>query len=324
MKKNLLFLAMLGVGVTSLAQTTLTSSNLNPQAGESFTDNQCNYQSPGSAGANQTWDFSTLTSTGSQSTSYSATSVAGANLKADYGSSQAYILYNSSGQEMLQADNGSTVITYSDGEMLFQFPMAYGTTVTDDFRATFTSNGFPAVREGSNQQEADAYGTLILPGQTISDVIRIHYTQDYSDTIDIGTPYVVDYQTDIYIWYRAGYHSHLLSFTSYNFGGQTGSYGIYTNTTTVGTEAISGIDKVTILGNPVKDVINFQVEATTQKTINYSLYDALGQNVYLTNTSEISNGINSYSIDVNSLPSGMYALKISDNESAINKLIIIE
>src|SRR6186713_1558834 len=57
----LLFLLVLGCCCGTFAQPVLTGAD-NPQAGDVFTYHTCVVSSPGSAGANVTWDFSTAAS----------------------------------------------------------------------------------------------------------------------------------------------------------------------------------------------------------------------------------------------------------------------
>jgi len=64
--KKITFLSMFIVLLISgriIAQPTLTAATNNPIATDVFTQHQTAYTAPGAAGANVTWNFSTLTST---------------------------------------------------------------------------------------------------------------------------------------------------------------------------------------------------------------------------------------------------------------------
>lgn len=327
MKKILLFVFATGFSMANFAQTTINGSDVNPNVGDSYTDNSANYMSPGNAGANQTWDLSTLTSSATMTTNVTASTTNGANMQIDNGTgNMVYENINSSAQEIMAiySAGNNVMISYTNGEKVFQFPFTYNATYSDSFRATFTTNGYPAVRAGNGIGTVDGYGTLILPNQTITDVVRVNYQQDYYDTIDIGTPYIIHYTTNNYYWFRAGTHFVLATISDANYGGQTSQYAIYTNATNVGIATIEGVEGITILGNPVQSQLNFLVEANDSKEIEYSLVDLSGQVVYQTNTTTVLPGSNQLSINTDNLAKGMYALKISNGDAFISKLIVKE
>lgn len=327
MKKNLLFVLAISMSIANTAQTTINGSDVNPSVGDSYTDNNTNYMSPGNAGANQTWDLSSLSSSGTTTSTISASTTNGANMLIDNGTGNlVYENISSAAQEIkaIYSAGNNVTITYSNGEKVFQFPFTYNATYSDSFRATFTTNGYPAVRSGNGMGTVDGYGTLILPNQTITDVVRVNYQQDYYDTIDIGSPYIIHYTTNNYYWFRAGTHFVLATLSDANFGGQTSQYGLYTNAINVGIPRIEGVKGINILGNPVQSQLNFTIEANDSKEIEYSLVDLSGQVVYQTNTTTVLPGSNRLSINTDNLAKGMYALKISNGDNFISKLIIKE
>lgn len=325
MKKTLQLTVLSLLSVSMTAQVTINGADINPSVGNAITDNTSAYSSPGNAGANQTWDFSSLTSTGTSTTNINASSTNGANMVFSSASADAHYSITSSSQEIKEIFASSTTITYSNGEKVLQFPLAFNASYSDTFRATFMSGGlYPAVRAGYNTLEVDGYGTLILPSQTITDVVRVHLQQDYADTIDIGTPYIIAYTSDIYIWYKAGFKSALLGMTSFDAGGQVSSYGTYTNATNVGIDRIEGVEEVKILGNPVIENLNFSIETNTSLDVDYQLVDLSGSVVYSSNSASLTSGTNVLTISTDNLAAGVYALKITSGESAISKLIIRE
>lgn len=324
MKKILLFsLSLIGY-LTNFAQPTINGIDINPVAGESFTDNNTAYTSPGTAGANQTWDLSSLTSNGTTTTTVSSTTVNAANTHFSSTNGDSYMNINSSAQEIIEINASNIIFTYTDGEKIIQFPLSYNTTYTDSFRATFTSGTYPAVRSGNCIGTVDGYGTLILPNQTITDVIRINYQQDYYDTIDLGSPFIIHYISNVYTWYKAGSHFPIASLSNLESGGQTTEYGAYTNETNLSVSKIDEINEVHLLGNPFQSILSFTVDANASKEIEYSIVDLSGQVVYQSNTTTILPGKNKLSINTENLSKGVYALKISNGFNFISKLIIKE
>jgi hypothetical protein len=325
MKKTLRLTIYTLFSVTAFAQGPIISSDLNPSPGLTYTDNQTTYMAPGSAGANQTWDFSSLTSSGTMTSNVSAATNNGANMLLDNGSSQSYYSFTSTEQELKEVIASGTTITYSNGEKTLQFPLSYNATYSDTFKANFLSNGtYPAVRSGSNTFTVDGYGTLILPNQTVNDVIRIRFQQDYSDTIDIGYPYILNYTSDIYIWYKAGFKSPVLSIVNFVGAGTTSDYGFYTNANNVSIDEVKNIEDVKIYGNPFTDLLTFSVEATKPLEIVYQITDMSGQVVYSSINATLHNGSNKFTIPTNNLKSGAYALKIMNGNQAISKILIRE
>src|SRR5258708_2319670 len=153
MKKNLQLLAFIFILVASLnsfAQPTITATGLNAVIGDQFTSNTAAWMSPGNAGANQTWDLSTLvagttttvTAVATAATPY-ATSFPNANL-ATYDGNTTYGYYKTSStswQNMgaVVYTTATTIIPYYDTEDLFHYPFTYNSTFTDPWSATFTS-----------------------------------------------------------------------------------------------------------------------------------------------------------------------------------------
>jgi len=325
MKKKLQASLLCLISISAMSQVTINGSDVNPSVGNSITDNSTTYASPGNAGANQTWDFSTLTSGGTSSTTITASTTNGANMKFSTSSADAHYSVTSSEQEIKEIFASSTTITYSNGEKVLQFPLAYNASYSDTFRATFMSGGiYPAVRAGSNTLLVDGYGTLMLPSQTISDVVRVRLQQDYADTIDIGTPYIINYTSDIYIWYKAGFKSPVLSMTTFDGGGTVSSYGAYTNAVDVGIDKIEGVEELKILGNPFTENLKFSIQTTSELPIDYQIVDISGSVIYASNSATLLNGENVLTIPTTELSTGVYALKITSGSSTISKLIIRE
>src|ERR1051326_3099027 len=109
MKKIYLFIALPVLCYLPVnAQPTLTGANTNPTIGQSFTDQMVNWQSQGNSGANVTWNFSSLSSTGTSTltwidpatTPYNS-NFTGANLANGTGSSDAYYTANSSSYSLI-------------------------------------------------------------------------------------------------------------------------------------------------------------------------------------------------------------------------------
>src|SRR5687767_6662699 len=126
MKKNTLLISfsLLLLSIySSKTQPVLTATGINPVIGNTFTSNSTNYVSPGSPGANQTWDLSSMLA-GSPTV---GTAIAPASTPYASSFPMAIIAYNSSGiYQYLKASStafsnagaalSGLVIAYSDME----------------------------------------------------------------------------------------------------------------------------------------------------------------------------------------------------------------
>jgi len=327
MKKQLQITLLSLVSITAFSQTTINGSDVNPSIGESYTSNTCAYQNPGAAGANQTWDFSNLVSTGTYSYNIAASSLNGSNMAfitSGGGSANSHAKIDASGHEQLVIITTNSTFTYSDGEMMKQYPLAYNNTYNDTFKASFVANNIPSTRTGTNTLTVDGYGTLILPGQTISDVIRYKFEETYIDSLDLGggNYYEINYSSENYYWYKAGNKESILAFSSLIVPGQTVESGFYTALTNVGIYQIDGIDEISILGNPFISDLNFSISTKKDIEIYYELVDLSGSIVYSSNQANLSPGVNTLKLSTENLAKGVYALKIRKGENTMTKLVI--
>ncbi len=255
MRKLYISLFSLTIAGISFGQVTLTGADLNGNIGESYDYVQSTYTSPGSAGAGQTWDISTVSTQATGTIDY--TSPPGtfpqANLSQDDPTGGASIYWDQSaaGQYIWGMDAGGTVITYSNDMTYFEYPLTMGTNGTDDHLATFTSGGFPFTRAGNTTWDCDGYGTLITPNGTYNDVLRVYLTQIYTDTYSGGT---LDYDVQIYIWFKAGIHYPVAGMTTFTTFQGTTQYGTYL-TGNVGLNEENN-NTFSVFPNPATDFVN--------------------------------------------------------------------
>ena len=159
------------------AQVTITYADLDPNGvvSDMFVITDPGTAVPPTAGANQTWDLSSITlqnigtlAFGSAvGTPYAATYptanwVWGQTLTG-VGTNYYYLLINTSAIEVVARDVPSSPVNYSDPSRVMQFPWAYNTSFTDPYVA----NGNPSTVTWTYT----GHGTLILPNETYTDVV---------------------------------------------------------------------------------------------------------------------------------------------------------
>lgn len=337
MKKTLLC-SMIGslalMCSVSLAQPVLTATGINPVIGESFTLFNTGYVSPGNSGANQTWDLSSMTGTSgglstivAPSSTTNGASFPNANIAWNNttGGSDSYFKTSSTALQNYGVSNSSVLMPYSNPEDVLHFPFAYTNTFSDTWATQFVSGGYTFYRTGTTTVTADGYGTLVTPLTTYTNVMRIHYVQVYQDSAYVGTPYIITYNNDQYMWYKEGAHVQIASvytLTSSAGGPYTG--GGYV-TGSVGIDNLSDIiSSSDLYPNPASDKITVDFTLTLAQKVDIRLFDIVGQQVDIIQAVDGIQGKNTIPIDVADLSKGVYFLQIGLNgNKSVNKSFVI-
>ena len=343
MKKNLLSI-LTAITISSsvaIAQPTLTPSNTNPVIGDIFTVQSYSYISSGGSGANQTWNFSSVTQTTNAAVVYTISAVSASNTATFPSANQqlnatglaGFSSVSSGSVQNYGSKQGTVSIVYSNPEDQMHYPFTMGNSYTDPFNATFTSAGYNYVRRGSTSLNADAYGTLQLPGGTFSNVLRVHFVQNYQDSTffaGLGS-YVVTYVNDEYMWYLP--NNHMPIFSTYSltstipFSGPTTTMGSNKLTTILSgiNELESSISSLNFYPNPSSSGI-LNLDLNLNETLKYEvvIIDNLGREVFKSAPENGFSGYNFKTFDISKLASGLYNFEIvSGNVPLITKKIII-
>jgi hypothetical protein len=125
-----------------------------------------------------------------------------------------------------------------------------------------------------------------------------------------------------------GYGGAFSTATCYNLLVQTSSVnfardGVLPTTNSKPTNDVALLEQLTLFPNPAKDEVNVRFVATQSGAYDVSLYDATGKTI-LTQKAQFSEGENTASLDVMSLPRGLYVLKVSNGEELFSQKVIIE
>ncbi len=213
--KHTLLLFVIFLYVLADAQPTI-NSNVIPSLG--FTSRYVkagtaavNSFNAGASGANITWNFATLDTSGGSATQrtvlpdttplYSdfpgvvniAQEVNGGLLGNVYG----YAYLDNSKYEYYGTENISVVQIYSDPEKQLIFPFTYNSQFSDDFKSANN------VYVGTTDVRGDAYGTLKLPTGTYPNVLRVKTIENYYTFIDGDiTEDTLHYEGIYYRWYQ--------------------------------------------------------------------------------------------------------------------------
>lgn len=322
MKKNLLhsILGLALVSTTALAQPVLTASGVNPVVGDLYTLNYGNYVSPGSAGANQTWNLSTMTP--SSTITYTVGTVASApnssvfnassNMQMTDGSNYQYLNISSTAYQSSGDQTNMSNIVYTNNEDILHYPFNMGNTFTDSWAATFSVSTYAFNRTGNTTVTYDGYGTLNLPTGSFTNVMRVHVVESYTDASQAAT---LNYVNDEYIWLVNNHHQPIAGVTSLTFvtgaNTNTAQSGFYSSnvatSTSIKTFGNDAASLVNVFPNPATETVSFSLRngLSVQQV---SLFDQLG-NLVLSQKAELSgNGTTTLRLD--GFSSGIYIARI--------------
>jgi hypothetical protein len=335
MKKNLpLFILFSGMSFRLISQPTITSTGINPVIGESFTGYSATYINPGNSGASQTWDFSSMSVQSSlnsacvaPSSTANGSSFPNSNLCFSNSNSTFSYLKTTSTYWQNYGTVSSVVMAYSNPEDFMHYPFTYNDNFTDTWAASFISGGYTFYRSGSTTVTADGYGTLITPAGTYTNVLRVHFYQDYQDSTDLGGfPYLIYYQNDQYIWYKEGVHNSLAtvySLTSSSAGTFQGSS--YNLNSPTGITTLNKIEEtIQIFPDPAKDNLFLKFELNETKPVEITIFNYMGSKVKSSIVGKGINGENNYQLNIEDLSAGVYFAQINVNGQfqAIKRFIV--
>lgn len=224
-------------------------------------------------------------------------------------------------------------IVYDDPQTILEFPVSFGLSYTDSnaFNSTFKApaefatfaDSIRIIHTESTSSEIDAWGTITTPLGSF-DVLRNKTISNASDEIYIRTflgwilapldqvqpgltnPIIGNTTLYDYLSKEKGYYVARVTINNENDSIQTVRF--LTESTGFFTPQESNI--VMVYPNPANDVFN--VEYKGQNPGKVLFYDITG---VLVKEQLVENGINS--IDITSLPVGMYSIKVTSDVGAI-------
>ncbi|HXD91911.1 MAG TPA: T9SS type A sorting domain-containing protein [Bacteroidia bacterium] len=325
--QNLFLAASLFTACMGIAQPTLTAAGINPVVGDAFVDNNTDYVSPGAAGANQTWNLSTMTVSATNSytavnpsSTSNSTSFPGANVCETITSAGYYGYYKTSSSALQIMGNvapsgtATVIMPYSNPEDLLHFPFTYTNSYTDTWATNFMSSGYMFYRKGTDSITADGYGTLTLPNGTFGNVTRVHFVQNYQDSANFGVPYIITYRNDEYMWYLNGNHYPIATIATLanSASGTPSQYGSYLSGIVGGIANENAITtSCNIFPNPASTNITLNLTLSENKKVEIKLFNSLGSQINVTVNAEGVQGSNNYNLDVTHLAQGIYFAQIN-------------
>lgn len=331
MKRKLLSLSLLtGLSATAFAQPTLTSAN-NPLVGDHVVFTTGNLVNPGSAGADQTWDFSAAVADPSEPPSVidiiscaAATDCGtfpGANVVWKFSGSD-YKNYQSATPTSLtnvgSKSSPTDIAVYTDGEKMLQYPFTYNNTFSDTIVSEI-SGTISMHRYGTSVVTADGYGTLKTPAGTFTNVLRVRRQLQFTDSINFGGMWIpLNYTGDQYNWYAADSRMPLYSISWTDTDGDVEKIGQWTTVSSTGIAAVAATEaKLDVFPQPAKGQLNIRFVTNQTAQVSVLLTDISGRTVLQQSAQQFPAGTNETNLDVSQLNAGIYFLQLSKDNHRI-------
>jgi hypothetical protein len=227
--------------------------------------------------------------------------------------------------------SGTTVKQkYSNPQLILKVPFTYNQSQSDDFEASYDANGITIYRTGTSTSTADAYGTVIMPRRTYTNVLRVKNVTFSKDSFDLfGDWFVITVEVTSYSFISPGRVAPVLTIM-YTQTTSNGVPGDPAKTVTFNDiEPLASVKPLSMLNadvklypNPASTNTNLVVNAKENSAVEVSISNALGQKVSSQKTN-LHAGQNSLELPVSNLNAGVYFVNISDGNGSLTKQLVI-
>lgn len=331
--KNFWQLAIFLFCALIFAQTTITKSTNDYISGNIVSEFNLNGVPDNSAsGNNATFNNSGLTKgnsvTGTFSTPDAAekTTFPGTTIKfADGNGNNLFYKSSPSDLQITGATVAGAVLNFSaDNALFIKFPTVFNDSYTDNASGTTVYMGTTFLFEGTISTTADGAGTLLIGGQSLSNIIRLKTIQNYNlySTFDpTYTNPVGSINSTIYTYYDDKNRYPLFTVTSgaatipSQSINQTSNLAVGQESLFLGTANNSLQNKLQVYPNPVKDQLFFAGNLRNFDKV--KIFNSEGRLVK-------SQNIKSDQIDVGNFPAGVYILQLSGKNKNVESITIIK
>lgn len=354
MKTRTLAFLLFFIPAGTMAQSTLSFSNNALRADDKNEYREIQFADPGSAGANQVWNFPDIRFTGNDPVSaINSPSIPKMNGVKDYNlllTDNGYDYFmnlTATGLEEMGYWNAGLklLLRYSDPVLRMRYPFSFGDNFTDRFDGTawYGDAGTGAIQlSGESFVSADGHGKLVLRDQEIRDVLRV---KTVKKGLQINTCGTTDVNIVKYSWYASGYRYPVMNVniveTSSNGGTPVITKTAYINTTQdvtkKGNISITGSVpaqpnaaakadiKVMVSPNPFKENLTYSYVLPVAQAVTIDLYDLSGKYSGCVVASQqqsagYQNG--TFSAATFGLPPGVYFIRFTFEEQVVISKVV--
>ncbi len=317
MRSILLLTALISASVL-LGQPTLVYENHALEAGTQNPMTYCSYSDPGASGENVTWDFTELTVvkdfTGYITSSTDVDFVAATTQLDEFGNKFFYeVTEEGIWQYGYKSKSGKTKTVYTTPFQKVVFPLNYEDSYTSPFAGDcYIGDEIKAVLEGESVLAADAWGTLILPGDvSYSNTIRVKNIKSYTKTYDNSSQEI---KIVTYRWYNSTHRYPLLTLiqTEVESNGQvsTGNQAAYNANALKSTGSTVEVStaEVEMYPNPAANALYVNYISETNTEAKVYITDITGKTVIAPFSVSLTEGTNELDLSdqLSLLKDGLY------------------
>lgn len=331
MKKTSLLLCALIICFQCFAQPICNKAG-DYEIGEVYQYQNCDPTNvwEGPNGLNQVWNFSnlllipfdTITLRIVHTTSTPYDSLFSSATMAEYFSDGRYYFVNKTTTDnyytgMVDVNNSITMF-YENTNRIVHRPLNSTTNIVDDYSEHFTYQTYDLTGSGTTEITGMGYGTLILPNDTIYNVLKVKTTQVQVDTIIQFS----NFSTNTFVtweWFDTSNKAPLLRIDSVDNPGFVDKYVYYlVNQSTV---AVNNLEQdknhFSFSPNPANN--NITLHHLEEGTL--SITNQLGQMVYCI---PIEKGVVTKTLSIEQLKSGLYFISYKTKDKLIVDKLVVE
>lgn len=324
MKKLYFSLFMAACTASLVAQPTINAGNHTPVGGDTYSTKQAdpNSVSVGGNGASINWNFNSIVTLTNAPANYSVTVgtfTGWPSASVSVGSGTADISYYSGTATELKYWGGALTLgaapcqlQFSQPAVFMAYPTSLNTTTNSNISGTVTAVGNTGNFVGTCSVSALATGTMILPTQTFSSVIRV--TQNISISFTVGG-FPGTANRILNEWYSTADSKYPIlahdQSTISSFAGTSTQVAVYVQSPYVLGAKENAADvavKISAFPNPVNDMLHITSDAISAK--NVLMFDVTGKQIE--NHSMINGSLN---LNTSNYAGGVYFYKVMDADN---------
>ena len=277
-----------------LAQTTITKAFNDPVVGDVVNNQQVVGTVDNTAsGAGVTYNNASLTGGAIVATTFSAptsaeiSSYPGTTIKSTDGVNTSFLKQSATKLELTAMVTSQGTINFNaDNATAMSYPLAFGNSVNDQAKGTFTSSAANGLVKGNVLINADANGTLIIGSNTYTNILRVKTTQNFNLYQSTDTFYTFPVGTitgTTYQYYNGSSKFPLLSHLSGNISvpllgiNQSTTEAVAQGFTFLGTKDFQFVEDFMIYPNPAQDFI--QIKTNTKESLMATIYSLEGRKI---------------------------------------------
>lgn len=209
-----------------------------------------------------------------------------------------------------------SLLIYSDSRTFLKFPFTYNDTYFDTYAGVVTTAAATVHNSALTEMTADAYGTLVLPNGTYTNVLRTMTIDAELDSVFVGGMFLKSFPLvrTQYSWFAADSKGPLMSVEIMeNTGlGTVDTVAYYTTSGSgIGDLPDNAVSSLNVFPNPANDHVNVSFALSGNWSVDISIVNQVGQVVQKRDVNGRGLTRVSEHFDIADLPSGIYFVNVN-------------